>query len=127
MPIQRLNPDNVYQLKGLSSTVRVGNMVYISGQVSLDENRNFVGEGDPEAQVTQIYENLENHCKAHGGTLANMVKTTTYITDIAYYPTISKAREEWYGDTPPANTTVVISGLARPEMLIEIEAIACIE
>ncbi len=127
MPIQRLNPDNVYQLKGLSSTVRVGNMVYISGQVSLDENRNFVGEGDPESQVTQIYKNLENHCKAHGGTLANMVKTTTYITDIAYYPTISKAREEWYGDTPPANTTVVISGLARPEMLIEIEAIACIE
>ena len=127
MTIYRVNSDDVYQLKGLSSTVRIGNTLYISGQVAWDRNLNFIGQGDPEIQITQIYENLKQHCETHGGTLANMVKTTTYIVDIAYYPIISRAREEWYGDTPPANTTVVITGLALPEMLIEIEGIAYIE
>ncbi|MFQ5874034.1 MAG: RidA family protein [Dehalococcoidia bacterium] len=127
MPIQRVNPSNVPHLKGLSATVRVGNTVYIAGQVALDENLKLHGEGDPEAQLKQIYKNLDNACRAHGGTLANMVKTITYITDIAYYPAISKAREEAYGDDPPVNTTVVITELAQPEMLIEIEGIAHIE
>ena len=127
MPIQRVNPSSLPHLKGLSVTVRVGNTVHIAGQVALDANLKFHGEGDPEHQVSQIYKNLDNACRAHGGTLANMVKTTTYITDIAYYPAIGKAREEAYGDNPPANTTLVVSALAKPEMLIEIEGIAHID
>ncbi|MFQ5933043.1 MAG: RidA family protein [Dehalococcoidia bacterium] len=127
MPIQRLNPDTIYHLKGLSATVKVGNTVHISGQVALDGNMNTVGEGDPEAQLRQIYSNLDKACRAHAGTLANMVKTITYITDINQYPAVCKAREEAYGDVPPANSTVIVAGLARPEWLIEIEGIAYIE
>ena len=127
MPIQRVNPKDVPHLKGLSATVKVGNTIFISGQVALDENLKLQGLGDPEAQLRQIYKNLDNACRAHGGTLADMVKTITYITDIRYYQAISKAREEAYGDSPPVNTTVVVSGLAAPEMLAEIEGTAHIE
>ena len=127
MAIQRVNPDTVYHLKGLSATVRVGNTVHISGQVSLDENMDTIGEDDPQAQLKQIYSNLDKLCRAHGGRLANMVKTVTFITDIDQYPAVSKAREEAYGDDPPCNSTVIVAGLARPEWLIEIEGIAHIE
>jgi len=127
MPIERVNPDNVYSLKGLSATVKIGREVYISGQVALDKNLQTVGIGDCEAQLKQIYKNLEDLCMAHGGSLANLVKTVTYITDLSQYPAVSKAREEAYGDTPPANSTIVVSGLAKPEWLIEIEGIAYIE
>ncbi len=127
MPIQRVNPDTVYHLTGLSATVRVGNTVHISGQVSLDENMNTIGGNDPDAQLKQIYSNLDKLCRAHGGSIANMVKTVTFITHINQYPAVAKAREEAYGDNPPCNSTVVVAGLAKPEWLIEIEGIAHIE
>ena len=127
MPIERVSPSHVYSLKGLSATVRIGNTVHISGQVSLDKDMNTLGKGDPEAQLRQIYKNLDDLCRAHGGSLANMVKTITYITDISQYPAVSKAREEAYGDSPPANSTVIVAGLAKPEWLVEIEGIAYIE
>jgi len=104
MSIERVSPSQVYSLKGLSATVKVGNTVHISGQVALDKDMNTVGKGDPEAQLCQIYKNLDDLCRAHGGSLASMVKTITYITDISQYPAVSKAREEAYGDSPPPPT-----------------------
>lgn len=126
MPIERVNPDNVYHLKGLSATVKIGNTVHISGQIALDNDMNTVGE-DAATQLRQIYKNLDDLCRAHGGSLANMVKTITYITDLDQYPAVSAAREEAYGDNPPANSTIVVSALAKPEWLVEIEGIAYIE
>ncbi len=126
MPIERVNPDNVYHLKGLSATVKVGNTVHISGQIALDNNMNTVGT-DAVTQLKQIYKNLDDLCRAHGGSLADMVKTITYITDLSQYAAVSAAREAAYGDTPPANSTIVVSALAKPEWLVEIEGIAHIE
>ena len=126
MPIERVNPDNVYHLKGLSATVKIGNTVHISGQVALDLDLNTVGD-DAAGQLKQIYKNLDDLCRAHGGSLADMVKTITYITDLDQYPAVSAAREEAYGDNPPANSTIVVSALAKPEWLVEIEGIAYIE
>ena len=114
MPIERVNPDNVYHLKGLSATVKIGNTVHISGQIALDNDMNTVGD-DAATQLKQIYKNLDDLCRAHGGSLANMVKTITYITDLDQYPAVSAAREEAYGDNPPANSTIVVSALAKPE------------
>ena len=127
MPIQRLDPQTMVKMAGLHQTVKAGNTVYIAGQVALDEQGNFHGEGSPEEQLRQIYKNLENACKAHGGTLANMVKTTTYIVDIDHFPAVSKARQEAYGANAPVNATLIISGLAKPGWLIEIEGTALIE
>ena len=126
MAIERLDPDTMVKMPGLHQTVRVGNTVYIAGQVALDENGTLHGEGDVEAQVRQVYKNLENACLAHGGTLANMVKTTTYITAEAYFPAIGSARQEYYGDNAPVNATLIV-GLAKPEWLVEIEGTAHIE
>lgn len=126
MPIERVNPDNVYHLKGLSATVKIGNTVHISGQIALDNDMNTVGD-DAATQLKQIYKNLDDLCRAHGGGLANMVKTITYITDLDQYAAVSAAREEAYGDNPPANSTIVVSALAKPEWLVEIEGIAYIE
>lgn len=126
MPIERVNPDNVYHLKGLSATVKIGNTVHISGQIALDKDMNTIGN-DAATQLEQIYKNLDDLCRAHGGSLANMVKTITYITDLDQYAAVSAAREEAYGDNPPANSTIVVSALARPEWLVEIEGIAYIE
>ena len=126
MPIERLDPDSMVKMPGLHQTVRVGNTLYIAGQVALDENGELHGEGDVNEQIRQVYKNLENACKAHGGTLANMVKTTTYITEAAYFPAVGKARQEQYGDDAPVNATLIV-GLAKPEWLVEIEGIASIE
>lgn len=127
MAIQRLDPQTMVRMPGLHQTVKVGSTVYIAGQVALDEAGIFHGDGDVEAQLSQIYENLENACMAYGGTLASMVKTTTYITDPNYFASVSKIRSEKYGQNAPVNATLIVAGLAKPEWLVEIEGTAWIE
>ena len=127
MPIERLDPESLVKFKGLHQTVKIGTTIYIAGQVAVDEKGNFHGQGNAEEQLVQIYKNLENACKAHGGTLTNIVKTTTYITDRAHFSAVSQIRQKRYGANAPANTTVIVAGLARPEWWIEIEGVASIE
>ena len=127
MAIQRLDPETMTKMPGLHQTVRVGNTVYIAGQVALDEEGTFHGEGSAAEQLRQIYENPGNACRAHGGALADMVKTTTYITDPAHFPAVSEARQEHYGPNSPVNATIIVAGLARPEWWAEIEGTAWIE
>ena len=127
MSIERLDPDPMTKMPGLHQTVRAGNNVYIAGQVALDEQGEFHGEGDADEQLRQIYLNVENACKAPGGTLANMVKTTTYITDVAHFAAVGRARIEHYGENAPVNATIIVAGLARPEWWVEIEGTAWIE
>ena len=127
MPIERLNPDTMGRLPGAHQTVKTGNTVYIAGQVARDAQENIVGKGDAAAQLEQVYKNMEAACKAHGGSLASIVKTTTYVTDLDYFPAVRDARMRIYGDSPPTSTTVVVKSLANPDFLVEIEAIAYIE
>jgi len=127
MSVERLDPDSMTKMPGLHQTVRAGNNVYIAGQVALDEQGEFHGEGDADEQLRQIYANLQNACRAHGGTLSNMVKTTTYITDVAHFPAVGRARIEQYGENAPVNATVIVAALAKPEWWVEIEGTAWIE
>ena len=127
MEIQRLDPDTMVKMPGLHQTVKAGNTVYIAGQVALDQNSKFHGEGDVEVQLEQIYDNLEAACRAYGGSLTNMVKTTTYIVDPEHFAPVSKIRQERYGPDAPANATLIVAGLAKPEWLAEIEGTAWIE
>ena len=127
MTIQRLDPTTMTRMPGLHQTVRAGNTIYIAGQVALDEEGNFHGEGSAAAQLSQIYKNLARACEAYGGTLADMVKTTTYITNPVHITAVSEARQEAYGSDAPVNATVVVAGLVRPEWWVEIEGTAWIE
>jgi enamine deaminase RidA (YjgF/YER057c/UK114 family) len=125
---QYLNPDTMAQPSGFTNVVKVGNTVYIAGQVSRDTSGNFVGVGDAEAQVRQVWKSLEAAVKAAGGDgLGNLVKTTTYITSIEYSAAVRKVRDELFQSVnPPTSTLLVISELASPEYLVEIEAIASV-
>ena len=123
-----LNPDTMAQPSGFTNVVKVGNTVYIAGQVSRDTGGNIVGVGDAEAQVRQVWKSLEAAVKAAGGEgLGNLVKTTTYITNIEYSAAVRKVRDELFQSVnPPTSTLLVISELASPEYMVEIEAIASV-
>jgi 2-iminobutanoate/2-iminopropanoate deaminase len=127
MPSQYINPDTLSRSRGYSQVVQVGNTIYIAGQVSAGADGNVVGKGDPESQVRQVWRNIEAAVKAAGGTLQNVVKTTTYVTNIQYATAVRKVREELFqASNPPTSTLLVVAGLASPDYMVEIEAIAVV-
>ena len=125
MAIQRTNPTAMREPQGLSQVVRVGDTVYISGQVASD-GETVVGVGDIEAQLNHVYGSLEAALKEAGGGLDNLVKITAYTTRPEYYRAVVSARERFLGPKPAASSTVIVPTLARPNFLIEIEAIAVV-
>ena len=101
--------------------------IYISGQVSIDEQGMLVGRDDLAAQTTQVMRNIGHALAAGGADFSAVVKITTYV--VGYLPEhraiIGKARSPFFaGSAPPASTLVGVAALAMPEWLIEIEAIA---
>lgn|SRR5688572_6808550 len=122
------NPSTMSQPRGYTHAVKVGNTVYIAGQVGVAQDGNVVGKGDPEAQTRQIWHNIEAAVKSFGGTLNNVVKTTTYVTSINYAGAVRKVREELYSNgNAPTSTLLVVAGLASPDFMVEIEAIAAVD
>jgi 2-iminobutanoate/2-iminopropanoate deaminase len=104
--------------------VRHGTLLWISGQVALRDGK-VVGEGDIELQARTVFENLARVVEAAGGSLDDIVETTTYMTDRAYSPVINAVRNEFLtGPVKPTSTLLVVNGLARPEFLVEISAVA---
>jgi enamine deaminase RidA (YjgF/YER057c/UK114 family) len=99
-------------------------LLFIAGQTASDKNGNVVGKGDIEAQAKQVFENLQAVLKEVGGSLDNLVMTTTYITDIKYREGYNRVRNQNYKGTPPTSTLVVVKGLANPDYLIEIAGVA---
>jgi len=129
MPNQYFTPDTMSKPRGYTHAVKTGNTVYIAGQISTGSDGSVVGKGDPEAQVRQIWRNIEAAVQAAGGSgLQNVVKTTTYVTNINHAGAVRKVREELFSTLqPPTSTLLVISELAGPDYLVEIEAIAVVE
>lgn len=108
-----------------SQVVRAGDQLWIAGQVAVDAAGAPVGVGDPAAQAEQIWRNLGHVLATAGGSLDDLVSTTTYITDRAYREAASEARKRHLtGPTWPTNTLVIIDGLGRPEYLIEVSGVA---
>lgn len=111
---------------GFTAVVKAGNTVYIAGMVAQDENGNVVGEGDAEAQTRQIWRNIGVAVQAAGGSLADIVKTTTYVTGIEHGAAVRRVRGELFPENPPTSTLLVVSELANPAYVVEIESIAVI-
>ena len=118
------NPDN--KPSGFSPATRAGNMVFVSGQVSVDAEGNLVGEGDALAQSKQCFDNVDAALKAASATRADVTKITAFLVNADDYPAYAEARLEFFGNPGPASSTVFISGLVSPKYLVEIEAIAAI-
>lgn len=100
-----------------------GSLVFTAGQVALDREGNLVGKGDVKAQTRQVLKNLQAVLEEGGATLADVMKTTVYLADISHFADMNGVYAEFFGDQKPARTTVE-ARLARPELLVEIEAIA---
>jgi enamine deaminase RidA (YjgF/YER057c/UK114 family) len=101
-------------------------IAFISGQVPRDENGNTVGKGDMAAQIRQCCENVKAGVEAAGGTLADLVKTSTFVTDLDEYFKHTNVRMEYMSRGMPTSTTIQISKLSHPDYMVEIEAIAVI-
>ena len=99
-------------------------LLYLSGQVAYDNSGNAAHPGDFKAQARAALQAVKDQVEAGGGTMANIVKVNTYLTDIRHRAEYGPIREEFFGKKMPASTLVAVSALAQPEFLIEIEAIA---
>ncbi|MGA5700556.1 RidA family protein [Peterkaempfera bronchialis] len=104
-----------------------GRLVAVSGQIAVDEHGVLVGPGDPAAQARQVFENLRRCLAAAGATFADVVKLTFYVTDTAYLPAVRIARDEVIDtERPPASMAMQVAALIRPELLVEVDALAVV-
>ncbi|MCV7108798.1 RidA family protein [Mycolicibacterium chitae] len=105
--------------------VRAGDTLHIAGMVSFAADGAIVGEGDIEAQAEQAMKNMKAVVEAAGGSMDDIVRTTTYLVDVADAPIASAARARYFtGPVKPTHTVVGVAALGRPAFLIEIEATA---
>ena len=134
MTIEILDPQGVAKPAGLYNhaiTVSCGTLLFISGQVAIDENSQLVGEGDFNAQMVQVFKNLGHIIQSAGSAFDRVVKFTTYLTRSQDLSAFYEKRAEIFADIYrnsryPTNTLVVVEQLAREEWLIEIEAVAAL-
>jgi 2-iminobutanoate/2-iminopropanoate deaminase len=100
--------------------------IFVSGQLARDAGGNPVGARDMRAQIRQVGENIRTALAAAGATLADIVKTNTYVTDIEEFFKHADVRMEYFGALP-TSTTVEVRRLAHPDLLVEVEVIAVVD
>lgn len=109
----------------LCQAVVAGGVVYIRGQIGQDlETGESVGIGDVEAQTERAMANIKMLVEEAGGTLEHIVKVTVYLTDVRYREVVYRTMGRWLKGVSPVSTGIVVSALARPEWVIEIDATA---
>src|SRR5918992_1643989 len=122
-----VNPPTLVKPNGYTHVVVApdGRTAYIAGQVASDSTGQLVGGSDFRAQAERVFQNLRRALAGVGGSLDDVVKTTTFVTDEKHVALLREIRLKYLDAAPPpANTLVVVSSLARPTLLIEIEAVA---
>jgi enamine deaminase RidA (YjgF/YER057c/UK114 family) len=124
-----IRPSGIFNSPNYSHAIKkTGTPVFIAGQVAMDEEGNPMAEGDPGAQATGALESMKRVVEACGGTMDDIVKLTVYTTDLAYRAAIGNARAPFFkAGEMPASTFIVVSSLADPRWLVEIEGVALID
>jgi enamine deaminase RidA (YjgF/YER057c/UK114 family) len=129
MPKKTLNPEGMPVPRGSYSQVVItkpGRFVFIAGNTAGDPEGKVVGVGDIRAQTRYALEKIKKGVEAAGGTLQDIVSMTIFTTDARYHPAVNETRREFLGSNFPTSTMVQVVALARPELLIEINAIAVV-
>lgn len=135
MSHQRIRPFNTKQTypeqdldNDLCQAVVANGTVYLRGQIGQDlDSRENVGVGDVEAQAERAMANIDLLLQEAGGTLDDIVKVVVYLTDIRYREPVYKVMGRWLKGVYPVSTGIVVSALARPEWLVEIDATAVLQ
>lgn len=129
MDRQQVNPWTWQHAAGFSQAWRVdgaGSIVFVSGQAPISADGQLVGEDDFEAQVRQVFANLRTVVEQAGGGLEAVVKLTVFLTDMTRLRDYTRIKGEFFTGDQPASTAIGVTALARPEMMVEVEALAVV-
>ncbi len=108
-----------------SQAIRTETMIYTAGQTGLDPATGELVAGGVEAQTRQVLVNLKNVIEAAGSSIGNVVKTTVFLTDMSDFPKMNAIYAEFFGENPPARSTVAVAGLPKGGV-VEIEAVVLV-
>ena len=125
---QFLSPSTLPAPDGYSHVVsaRPARLVWVSGQVAMDADGTAAPPGDWEAQTRLAFQNVGRALEAAGAGWADVVKLTFFVVDVTALETVRGVRDEFVdASRPPASSLVQVAGLVRPDLLIEVEAVAC--
>ena len=127
MDLERVSTEpDPYEPYRISQGMRVGELLFVSGQAAIDERGQLVGVGDFDAQAEQAFRNLERVLEAGGSSLRDVAKVTIFLTDMSNFAKIVELRGKWFSEPYPADSIIQVSALALPELEIEIEAVAVV-
>jgi 2-iminobutanoate/2-iminopropanoate deaminase len=123
--IERLSPPGVPTPRGpYSPAVRAGGFIYVAGQVPLDPVTNQSVVGDIRRETRQALNNVKRILEGCGATMADVVRTTVYLTDVGNFAAMNEVYAEFFGEAKPARTTIGVAALPLPGAAVEIDAIA---
>ena len=129
MPKEQVVSETVKPVAAYSIGFKItgGSLIMLAGMVSVDTGGNTVGEGDIAAQTQKVFDNIRESLEAAGAGLKDIIRLTVYMTDRENFPGHMKVRTGLLSEPYPASTLLIISGLANPKWLVEIDAVAFIE
>jgi enamine deaminase RidA (YjgF/YER057c/UK114 family) len=121
-PIERVASNTPWEpIFGYVRKVKAGNWLVISGTTATDERGMVVGGGQMYVQARQALNNLQHHIESAGFSLADVIRTRVFVTDISRFAEVARAHKEVFGENPPASTLVEVRRLVHPDMMVEIE------
>jgi 2-iminobutanoate/2-iminopropanoate deaminase len=124
--VELIQPASMYRALTYDHAARVGNLLFVAGQVGRRADGELVGPFDPVAQARQAFENLKTILEAAGTDFAHVAKVTTYYVDSSEVAAITEIRREYFGEHRPPHTGLVITMLGSPEVRFEVEVVAVI-